>query len=67
MRDFEDMSYDEIARVLQLGLSAVKMRIHRARLALQEMFSRFCDGGHVALSVASAGNSPMSKTKTKKE
>ena len=67
MRDFEDLSYDEIARVLQLGLSAVKMRIHRSRLAFQEMFSLLCDGGRLALSVASAGNSPMSKTTTKKE
>src|SRR2546423_8037232 len=66
MRDFEDLSYDEIARALQLGLSAVKMRIHRSRLAFQEMFSQFCGGG-LALSVASSGNSPMDKTKTKKE
>jgi RNA polymerase sigma-70 factor (ECF subfamily) len=67
MRDFEDLSYDEIARVLQLGLSAVKMRIHRSRLAFQEMFSQFCGGKDLALSAASAGNSPMGKTITKKE
>jgi RNA polymerase sigma-70 factor (ECF subfamily) len=67
MRDFEDLSYDEIARILQLGLSAVKMRIHRSRLAFQEMFSRFCEGGRLELSVASVGNSPMGKTKTEKE
>ena len=67
MRDFEDLSYDEIARVLQLGLSAVKMRIHRARLAFQEIFNQFCGGGRLALSVASAGNSPQGKTKAKKE
>lgn len=67
MRDFEDLSYDEIATALQLGLSAVKMRIHRARLAFQEMFSRFCDAGQLALSVASDGNSSVGKTRAKKE
>ena len=66
MRDFEDLSYDEIARVLQLGLSAVKMRIHRSRLAFQEMFSRFCEGGQLALSVASAGNSSLARPERKR-
>lgn len=42
MRDFEDMHYDEIASLLQVSLSAVKMRIHRARLAFQEVFKQFC-------------------------
>ncbi len=48
MRDFEDLSYDEIAAVLKLGLSAVKMRIHRARLAFQELFSKTCGYEHLA-------------------
>ena len=66
MRDFEDLSYDEIARVLQLGLSAVKMRIHRSRLAFQEMFSQFCSAAQLAFSVAPA-NGSKSKATTKKE
>jgi len=44
MRDFYDMAYDEIAHQLQSSLSAVKMRIHRARLAFQELFARLCEG-----------------------
>lgn len=44
LRDFDDQSYDEIAALLEIGLSAVKMRIHRARLAFQELFGRLCGG-----------------------
>ena len=66
MRDFEDLSYDEIARVLQLGLSAVKMRIHRSRLAFQEMFSQFCGAAQLAFSVASnSGSKGKARTKEK--
>jgi RNA polymerase sigma-70 factor (ECF subfamily) len=57
MRDFDDLSYDEIAKVMGANLSAVKMRIHRARLAFQDVFGQFC--GAVYLSVSG------SKTKTK--
>jgi len=42
MRDYDDRSYDEIAHMLEAGLSAVKMRIHRARLAFQQLFNQFC-------------------------
>jgi RNA polymerase sigma-70 factor (ECF subfamily) len=35
MRAAEDMSYEEIARALGLSLASVKVRIHRARLALR--------------------------------
>jgi RNA polymerase sigma-70 factor (ECF subfamily) len=34
MSAFEGMPYEEIARALGISLSAVKMKIHRARLAL---------------------------------
>jgi len=67
MRDFEDMSYDEIARLLEIGLSAVKMRIHRSRLAFQQIFSQLCGAAQLALSVVSAGYGSTSKVKTKKE
>lgn len=43
LRDFNDQSYDEIATMLNIGLSAVKMRIHRARLAFQEVFQNLCE------------------------
>jgi RNA polymerase sigma-70 factor, ECF subfamily len=43
MRDVDDFSYAEVAEVTGTGLSAVKMRIYRARLAFQELFKKFCD------------------------
>jgi RNA polymerase sigma-70 factor (ECF subfamily) len=58
LRDFDDLSYDEIATHLKVSLSAVKMRIHRARLAFQELFSRTCGRGYlfsVATSATSGG------------
>jgi RNA polymerase sigma-70 factor (ECF subfamily) len=39
LRDVEGRSYQEIGQLLQLGPSAVKMRIHRAR----QLFSRLLD------------------------
>jgi RNA polymerase sigma-70 factor (ECF subfamily) len=44
LRDLEDRSYQEIADMLKTGLSATKMRIHRARLAFQQVFERLCPG-----------------------
>jgi RNA polymerase sigma-70 factor (ECF subfamily) len=61
MRDLNDVSYDEIAKAVQASLSAVKMRIHRARLAFQEVFNQFC-GRYLNFSVSS---SPGSKEKAK--
>lgn len=55
MRDFENLSYDEIATTLKLGLSAVKMRIHRARLSFQELFSQTCGRDHLVTVSTSAG------------
>ncbi len=40
MRDMDELSYEEIAAALGIGLSAVKMRIKRAR----EQFRRLYDG-----------------------
>jgi RNA polymerase sigma-70 factor (ECF subfamily) len=42
LREIEGRSYQEIAEILALGLSAVKMRIHRARLAFQHLLDRIC-------------------------
>lgn len=60
MRDFEDLSYDEIARTLQVGLGAVKMRIHRSRLAFQECFNRTCSQYYL-FSVASSSKETHKK------
>jgi RNA polymerase sigma-70 factor, ECF subfamily len=37
MRAFDEMAYDEIARALGISLAAVKVKIHRARLALADI------------------------------
>lgn len=42
LRDVDDYSYQEIATILSIGLSAVKMRIHRARLSFQNALSKVC-------------------------
>jgi RNA polymerase sigma-70 factor (ECF subfamily) len=42
MRDVEDLPYEDIAESLGVGLSATKMRIHRARLAFQKLFMESC-------------------------
>lgn len=44
LRDIEAMPYEEIAAALKLKLSAVKMRIHRARLAFQKLLEKTCPG-----------------------
>lgn len=44
LRDIEDRPYQEIAETLQLGLSAAKMRIHRARIAFQQLLDKICPG-----------------------
>ena len=42
LRDIEGRSYDDIATILNIGLSAVKMRIHRARLQFQSLLQAIC-------------------------
>ncbi len=37
LRAFHDLSYEEIARILQFSVSAVKVKIHRARLKLHQI------------------------------
>jgi len=45
MRAFDDMPYEEISRALALPLSTVKVKIHRARLALAGIRENFKAGG----------------------
>jgi len=42
LRDVEGMEYQTIASILDMGMSAVKMRIHRARLAFRQVFASLC-------------------------
>ncbi len=63
MRDFYDLSYDEIANTLEISMSAVKMRIHRARLAFQQAFNQQCGNIDQVCSVPSRVKS-RAKTKT---
>ena len=42
LRDVEGLEYQTIADILSIGMSAVKMRIHRARLAFRHAFARMC-------------------------
>lgn len=42
LRDVEGMEYQRIAEILNIGMSAVKMRIHRARLAFRRVFATIC-------------------------
>jgi RNA polymerase sigma-70 factor (ECF subfamily) len=44
LRDVQGFSYQEIAEVLGIGLSAAKMRVRRARLAFRELYSLSMDG-----------------------
>lgn len=44
---YEDLPYDEIARVLDTSVSATKSLIHRARLTLKEQLREFLEGESV--------------------
>ena len=41
LRDIEGLSTAEVAEILELTESAVKVRLHRARLALREILSGY--------------------------
>ena len=55
LRDIEGRQYQEIAETLAVGLSAVKMRIHRARLAFQQLFEQLCPELWQASGMSGAG------------
>jgi len=61
MRDFDAISYDEIAKSVGASLSAVKMRIHRARLAFQKLFSETCGKLHLTSSLSTTKTSPSTQ------
>lgn len=45
LRDLQDNSYDEVARVLEIPVGTVKSRLHRARQALKtQLATYFCAG-----------------------
>jgi RNA polymerase sigma-70 factor (ECF subfamily) len=41
LRDIEELSTEEVAQALDISISAVKVRLHRARLALREALSTY--------------------------
>ena len=43
LRDFEQLSYDEISHVMELSVVNVKSKIHRARLVFKKRFQPYLD------------------------
>ena len=41
LREVQDLSYEEIARVIGVSVNTVKTRIHRARARLQQQLAEF--------------------------
>ena len=39
LRDVQELSYEEISKIMKIPLGTVKSRVNRARLRLQEMLS----------------------------
>jgi RNA polymerase sigma-70 factor, ECF subfamily len=47
LRDIEGLSTDEAASVLNISANAVKLRLHRARMALRTLLMPRFQGAHV--------------------
>ncbi len=45
LRDMEGLSNNEVAEALDISLTAVKSRLHRARLFMRERLSKYFEGG----------------------
>ncbi len=43
LREFQGLSYQEIAEALRVSLGTVKMRLHRARKSLRQLIAQLCD------------------------
>ena len=49
LRDVQELSYEEISKIMQIPLGTVKSRVNRARLKLQEILSNLeYKGGHTS-------------------
>jgi RNA polymerase sigma-70 factor (ECF subfamily) len=60
MRDMDDLSYQEIADELGIGLSAVKMRIKRGREEFRHLYQLDAEGGaQTAAGAEAAGRSEV--------
>ncbi len=44
LRDFDGLSYDEMASALETTVPAIKSRLHRARLALRQDLAQYFEG-----------------------
>jgi RNA polymerase sigma factor (sigma-70 family) len=45
LKDFADLTYEQIAEITGYSLRAIKHRLHQARLSLREAIDRFCSKG----------------------
>jgi RNA polymerase sigma-70 factor (ECF subfamily) len=43
LRDLEDLSNEEVSKVLNLSVAAVKSRLHRGRLVLREKLAKYLE------------------------
>ncbi|MEM7050872.1 MAG: sigma-70 family RNA polymerase sigma factor [Acidobacteriota bacterium] len=50
LRDYQDLSYQEIARVLSIPQGTVMSRLHRARKALRSTLSDLDEAGEISMS-----------------